>query len=155
MTRSRAAAFRFAVALGLAACGPRDLTPRVDSVALQYLADTMPPAAWTIAAIRSPDQRYLAWNDQVDNGLLRLKVSDLTMHDTTVVITIGESDPGSGASHAMRWTADGRAVLVVGSGRLDKRPAARVCFVYRVQERDLLTPPSCPADGRTLNGVLP
>jgi hypothetical protein len=49
------------------------------------------------------------------------------------VVSIQEGDPGSGASHQYRWSADSRALLISGWGALPMRSTENpLSYVYVV-----------------------
>jgi hypothetical protein len=66
------------------------------------------------------------------------------------VVSIQEADPGSGSSYDYRWSLDGKALLIYGSGSLPfQAQPADLFYAYVVDEDQLLELPSCEgASGR-------
>ncbi len=60
------------------------------------------------------------------------------------VVSVQESDPGSGRSDAVHWSRDGRALLITGSGRLPlQRSTGPLALAYVIDSGTLHELPAC------------
>ncbi len=109
---------------------------------------------------RSPAGDHVAiassWGGPVSTAVLGL-VMDRPFYHTvgvwdvraarlTPVISIKEADPHSGIAHRYAWSKDGRALLVIGSGRLpdDYEAVVDLCLVYLPAANELYRLSRCP-----------
>jgi hypothetical protein len=132
-----------ATALLLLACGDPELVPRTDARAGAYFARERAPATLDARQWPSPDRRYVAQSDSVGWAEERVSISEGQTGRVTPIVRIREADPGSGRSHTVTWTANGTALLIMGSGEVHGVRSAPVCLVYRVAEADLLSATNC------------
>jgi hypothetical protein len=141
----------FGVAIAYAYAGltirlPSDGAPR------QYLAEALEPgpaqsppagATWSDPApgeqyVGSPDGRYLALTRDARRAYHTVLVWDEHTHTLHPVVSIQEGDPGSGASHVYRWSADSAALFISGWGALPMRAVENpLSYVYVVSEDKL------------------
>lgn len=147
MNRTRIGAVFAAIGslFALACRADTDLTPRLDVQARAYFAGGVAQTAANASQWASPGHRYVAHSHSTGSAEERITVTDLQRGRVVPIVTIRESDPGSGRSHQISWTADGAALLISGSGALEGRPATLLCLVYRIAEDDLLSAAPCPA----------
>jgi hypothetical protein len=127
----------------LLGCRDTDLFPREDPSARSFFDAERAPAAYDSRQWPSPSGRFVARSDSTDWAEERVSIVDSQTERVVPIVTIRESDPGSGRSHTVEWTADGTALLITGTGVVHGRPSAPLCLVYRVAERDLLSVPTC------------
>jgi hypothetical protein len=78
----------------------------------------------------SADRRYLAFDTEAARSFRTINVWDSRNERLAAVVSIQESDPGSGASHAVAWSGDSRALLIFGRGRLPFETEGPLCLVY-------------------------
>ena len=151
----------------IAAIVPFGLTrrvARVDARAEQYAGELRAESSSFRSIEVSPDGRYAAVSPRVVASLSTyvfrrltdtlpawvlstystVTVLDSWGGDVRPVVSIGESSYHSGISHKFRWSADGRALLVTGAGRLNASASETLCLVYLVDEDALIRPASCP-----------
>lgn len=128
--------------------GDTELTPRPDMRARAYFAAAQGQAVVDATPWRSPSQRYIAHSDSTGWAEERITITDTQTGRVIPIVTIRESDPGSGRSHRIAWTADGGALLIAGTGALRGTQSTSLCLVYRIAEADLLSAAPCtPATG--------
>jgi hypothetical protein len=123
-----------------------------DTASLRYVAEALepesehsPPAAntWSDPApgsqyVGSPDGRYLALTREARRAYHTVFVWDERTQTLHPVVSIQEGDPGSGASHTYRWSADSGALFISGWGALPLRGAENpLSYVYVVREDKL------------------
>jgi hypothetical protein len=137
------------------------------AVAAALCLDREPRHVWRVPRVDSPDASYVAevralpWNGAVSvsdtlgryvgystsrndhDGYHTLTVLDALTGAVRRVVTIRESDPGSGRSHWLGWSADGRALLVGGRGSLDGETSASLCLIYLPASDELYRPAAC------------
>jgi hypothetical protein len=83
--------------------------------------------------VGSPDGRYLALTRETRRAYHTVFVWDEKTRRLHPVVSIQEGDPGSGASHRYRWSADSRALLISGWGALPMRAIENpLSYVYVV-----------------------
>lgn len=99
-----------------------------DSAPPQYEAEAVEPgpkhsapaaATWSDTApgfmyVGSPDRRYLALTREARRAYHTVLVWDERTRTLHPVVWIQEGDPGSGASHQYRWSADSGALIIAG-----------------------------------------
>jgi hypothetical protein len=95
-----------------------ELTPRPDIRARAYFVAAPGQAVVDATQWPSPSQRYTARSDSTDWAEERITITDTQTGRVIPIVTIRESDPGSGRSHRIAWTADGGALLIAGTGAL-------------------------------------
>ena len=102
--------------------------------------DAPPDARWTDPEpggyyVGSPDGRFLALTRDSRRAYHTVFVWDERTRRLHPVVSIQEGDPGSGASHRYRWTADSRALLISGWGSLPLHGVENpLSYVYVVEE---------------------
>ncbi len=64
----------------------------------------------------SPDGSHVAYALEVGGAYHTLYISGRNDDDEIPIISVQESDPGSGRSFSFRWTSDSKGLLVHGSG---------------------------------------
>lgn len=108
-----------------------------------------PPRQWSDPAPgghyrANPQGRYLALTREAVREYHAVLVWDETKRSFRSVVSIQEADPGSGPSHDYRWSLDGKALLIYGSGSLPFQPQpADLLYAYLPDEDQLLELPSC------------
>jgi hypothetical protein len=128
------------------ACGDTARTPREDPRARAYFEATPAPAIIDGRQWPSPTRRYIARSDSTAWAEERVSIVDTQTGRVVPIVTIRESDPGSGRSHTVAWTADGTALLIRGRGEVRGARSRALCLVYRVAEADLLSAPTCKSN---------
>lgn len=123
-----------------------------DSAPPQYAAEALVPghghsapaaAAWSDPGpgrqyVGSPDGRYLALTRDARRAYHTVFVWDERTHTLHPVVSIQQGDPGSGASHVYRWSADSAALFISGRGALPTRDVEDpLMYVYVVGEDKL------------------
>ena len=127
----------------LACISETELTPRPDLRARAYFAFAPAQTVFDASQWSSPNHRYVAHSDSTGWAEERITVTDTQTGRVIPIVTIRESDPGSGRSHHIAWTADGAALLIAGSGALKGAQPKALCLVYRLAEADLLSAAPC------------
>ena len=120
-----------------------ELTPRPDPLARVYFAAVALPSSLNASQWPSPNRRYVARSDSTAWAEERITVTDTQSGRVVPIVTIRETDPGSGRSHQIAWTADGSALMIAGSGSLRGARPTSLCLVYRLVEADLLSAVPC------------
>jgi hypothetical protein len=94
--------------------------------------------------VPSPSGRYLALSREAASSYHTIHVWDEHEHRLRAVVSVQESDPGSGSAHDYRWSRDSRALLISGSGALPfHKLEDRLAYVYVVDEDALYKVPAC------------
>ena len=122
-----------------------ELTPRPDPIARAYFDAVAPQHELDALQWPSPNRRFVAHSDSTGWAEERITVTDTRSGRVIPIVTIRETDPGSGRSHHLAWTADGAALRIAGSGALRRTRPTSLCLVYRLEEADLLSAVPCPA----------
>jgi hypothetical protein len=129
---------------------PRD---GVDPLYVAELVDGQPArpappgATWTDPEpggqyVGSPDGRYLALTRDARRAYHTVFVWDERTRSLRPVVSIQEGDPGSGASHQYRWSADSRALLISGWGALSLHEVENpLSYAYVIEEDALYRVP--------------
>lgn len=119
--------------------------PRTDSPGASYVAEVR-ALPWN-GAISVSDSlgRYVGYSTRRNDhdGYHTLTVLDAATGVVRRVITIRESDPGSGRSHWLGWSSDERALLIGGHGSLDGERSASLCLIYLPASDELYRPAAC------------
>lgn len=151
------------IGLAMAPLGLTRREARVDARAEPYAAELRahPGDGGTLAL--SPDGRYVAFSPRVVSSFAKyawyaltteyppyifspyhtVSVLDAGSGDVRSIVTILEADPYSGTSHRVRWSADGRAILIVGRGSIGGGATEELCLVFRVDADELIRPAAC------------
>ncbi len=123
-----------------------------DSAPPQYVAESLKPgpthpasaaATWSDPVpgymyVGSPDGRYLALTRDARRSYHTVSVWDERTRTLKPVVSIQEGDPGSGASHQYRWSADSGALIIGGWGALPLHGVENpLSYVYVVKEDKL------------------
>jgi hypothetical protein len=123
-----------------------------DSAPPQYVAEALEPgpehsapaaATWSDPApgfmyVGSPNGRYLALTREARRAYHTVFVWDERARTLHPVVSIQEGDPGSGASHKYRWSADSGALIIAGWGALPLRGVENpLSYVYVVSDDKL------------------
>ena len=123
-----------------------------DTAPERYVAEALEPrpehpapaaATWSDPApgsqyVGSPDGRYLALTREARRAYHTVFIWDERTQTLHPVVSIQEGDPGSGASHVYRWSADSRALFISGWGALPLRGVENpLSYAYVVSEDEL------------------
>ena len=109
--------------------------------------------------LQSPDGRYVAATETwggLPGALLGFAIERPFIHTVGLrdeqtrqylrIVSIMEADPHSGFAHRYSWSADSKALLIYGSGRLadDYERIMSLCMVYLPETGALYRVAKCP-----------
>jgi hypothetical protein len=122
--------------------------PKSMPEAWRYLEDVRALEADTGSWVqgRSPDGKSVLTLVEAARSFNTIHVLDRAFR-VHAIVSVRESDPGSGLSYRVGWTRDSKAVIVTGHGALPLGRTGRVCLVYELEPERLLRIQDCPTHG--------
>lgn len=116
--------------------------PRVDSPRASHVTEPRALRWRGAISVSDPLGRYVGYSTRQNDhdGYHTRTVLDAATGGVRRVIALREADPGSGRSHWLAWSSDGRALLVAGHGSLDGERSAPLCLIHVPASDDLHRP---------------
>ncbi|MBI5489542.1 MAG: hypothetical protein HY905_19575 [Deltaproteobacteria bacterium] len=94
----------------------------------------------------SPDGSHVAYEPGASRDrdtYHTILVWDRQRRTSVTVISVGEADPGSGASHTVRWSRDSSALFISGAGTVNGDYRYPICLVFVLATEQLYELSTC------------